>query len=370
DVLVFLSGRDEVDTAVELINDHAEEKKKAQELFAVPLYSGMPVDEQLRVFRPTARGARKVVVATNIAEASVTIDGIVYVVDAGFVKMRAYNPKAALESLIKVPISKASALQRAGRAGRTRPGVAYRLYTGRDFVALRDNNVPEMQRHQLKAMGIDNVLRFDFLSPPSAESMAKALEILYSLKALDDYGRLTVPYGLQLAEFPLDPPMAAMLLNSGQFKCSEEALTIVAMLTVQNVFFQPSGARKAADEEKRKFSVEEGDHVTYLNVYSAFLKNKSGSWCHRHFLNYRGLERAVAVRSQLVKYLRRFDIPLVSARGDTVAIRKCILSGFFANAARLHHDGSYRTVRESQTVRIHPSSVLFNRSPQYVMFGE
>ncbi|KAI9362530.1 putative Pre-mRNA splicing factor [Zopfochytrium polystomum] len=324
DILVFLSGREEIDTVVELINENAEQLKKSNELYAVPLYSGLTAEEQLRVFRPSQPNYRKVVVATNIAEASVTIDGIVFVVDAGYVKIRAYNPKSAMESLIK----------------------------------------------QLKAMGIENVLRFDFLSPPSAESMARALEILYSLKCLDDYGRLTIPFGLQLAEFPLDPPMAAMLLNSGEYKCSEEILTIAAMLTVQNVFFQGSGQRKAAEEERKKFSTEEGDHVTFINVYNAFVNNKSPGWCRKHFLNYKNLVRAVAIRGQLTKYLKRFNVPLVSCRGDTVAIRRCILTGFFAQAAKLQYDGTYRTIREDQLVAIHPSSVLFNRSPGYVVFNE
>lgn len=377
DVLVFLSGKDEVDTAIDLINENAEQMKISSELYAVPLYSGLTMDEQLRVFAVPPEGVRKVVVATNIAEASVTIDGIVFVVDAGYVKIRAYNPKSSLDSLIKVPISKASAQQRAGRAGRTRPGTTYRLYTEASFESFADTSIPEMQRTnliavilQLKAMGIENVLRFDFMSPPSAESMAKALEILYSLKCLDDYGRLTVPFGLQLAEFPLEPPLAAMLLNSAVYKCSEEILTIAAMLTVQNVFFQGSGQRKAADEEKRKFSVEEGDHVTYLNVYNAFCKNQHSGWCYKHFLNYKNLTRAVAIRGQLSKYLKRFGVPMQSCRGDTVAVRKCIVSGFFAQAAKIHHDGSYRTIRENQTVYIHPSSVLFNRSPKYVLFNE
>ncbi|KAI8620429.1 hypothetical protein BC830DRAFT_533096 [Chytriomyces sp. MP71] len=220
-------------------------------------------------------------------------------------------------------------------------------------------------------MGIENVLRFDFLSPPSAESMAKALELLYSLKAIDDYGRLTMPFGLQLAEFPLDPPLAAMLLNSHGFMCAEETLSIAAILTVQTVFVSPSNLRVEAEEEHRKFRVEEGDHITYLNVYNAFIKNKqSPQWCHRRFVNYKALLRAVAVRKQLEKYLKKFEVAIRSCRGDTVAVRKAIVSGYFAQAAKLQPDGSYMTLRERTICHIHPTSVLFNRSPQYVVFNE
>ncbi|KAI8843788.1 P-loop containing nucleoside triphosphate hydrolase protein [Chytriomyces cf. hyalinus JEL632] len=379
DILVFLTGKDEVDTVVALINDVAKSSKHLlNKIRAIPVYGGLTLDEQNQVFESLPSGVRKVVVATNIAEASITIDGIVYVVDCGLAKIKAYNPKTGLESLIVVPVSKASAQQRAGRAGRTKPGKCFRMYTEKTYLGLSDTSVPEMQRSnlvsvilQLKAMGIENVLRFDFLSAPSAESMAKALELLYSLKALDDYGRLTMPFGLQLAEFPLDPPLAAMLLNSGGFLCAEETLSIAAILTVQNVFVSPSNLRVDAEEEHRKFRVEEGDHVTYLNVYNAFIKNKqSAQWCHKRFVNYKALQRAVVVRKQLEKYLKKFGVDIRSCRGDTVAVRKAVVSGYFSQAAKLQPDGSYATLRERTICHIHPTSVLFNRSPNYVVFNE
>ncbi|ORY39867.1 putative ATP-dependent RNA helicase DHX35 [Rhizoclosmatium globosum] len=396
DILIFMTGKEEVDVVVSTLNDLAKRflssdlfsnnthnlepstKTSARSLRAVPIYGGLTIEEQSQAFDAMPDGIRKVVVSTNIAEASVTIDGIVYVIDCGLVKIKAYNPTTAMESLIVVPLSKAAALQRAGRAGRTRPGKCFRLYTEKSYGEFRDNSIPEMQRSnlvsvilQLKAMGIDNVLRFDFLSPPSAESMAKALELLYSLKALDDYGRLTMPFGLQLAEFPVDPSLGAMLLNSHGFKCAEETLSIAAVLTVQNVFISPSNARLDAEEERRKFCVEEGDHITYLNVYNAFIKNKqSQQWCQRRFVNYKALLRAVAIRKQLEKYMKKFEVDIRSCRGDTVAVRKAIVSGYFAQAAKLQPDGSYVTLRERTVCYIHPTSVLFNRSPGYVVFNE
>ncbi|KAI8923135.1 P-loop containing nucleoside triphosphate hydrolase protein [Entophlyctis helioformis] len=377
DVLVFLTGRDEVETVVNLLSE--EQFPKSRSLLAVPLYGGLTMDEQKYAFQPAPPDTRKVVVATNIAEASVTIDGIVYVVDAGFVKIRAFSPASGMEALVVAPVSQASAQQRAGRAGRTRPGKAYRLYTEDAYSALPANSTPEIQRSnlaslvlQLKAIGIENVLRFGFLSPPPADIMARALELLYSLEAVDDYGRLTMPLGATLAEIPLEPMLATMILNSHRFGCSEEMLTIAAVLSVEPVFINPSGQRRDADDARRKFAVEEGDHITYINVYSAFIRSrKSPKWCQSNFLNFHALRRAVSVRAQLVKYLRRFGVSSLSSCGsDTTVLQKCIASGFFSQAAKLQPDGTYCTVRDSKTLLIHPNSVLFRRSPPWIVFHE
>ncbi|KAJ3165388.1 ATPdependent RNA helicase [Geranomyces variabilis] len=379
DILLFLTGREEIDMAVSLINERSTEyARSGKHLHALPIYGGLTFEEQLQVFEPASRGTRKVVVATNIAEASITIEGISYVVDAGFVKLRAYNPRTDMESLIVATISKASAQQRAGRAGRTRPGKAFRMYTESAFDAMPDSSVPEMQRSnlstvvlQLKALGIENVLHFDFLSPPPVSNFTKALELLYSLKALDDYGRLTMPFGVHLAEFPVDPLLATMLMNSLKLKCSEDMITIAAMLSVQSIFVSPSGQRGEAEEEKRKFSVEEGDHITYLNVFTAFMKaSRSPKWCFNHFLNHKSLLRVINIRNQLRRYLLRFNMPLLSCNGDIDAVRKCIVTGYFSHAARLKPDGTYATVLHDKVLHIHPNSVLFKRAPAWVIYHE
>lgn len=231
---------------------------------------------------------------------------------------------------------------------------------------------------QLKALGIDNVLRFDFLTPPPAELMVRALELLYSLKALDDAGRLTLPLGMQLAEFPVEPMLGKVLLSSGEFKCSQEILTIAAMVSVQNVFVTTKAGKDVVQEARRKFWVEEGDHLSLLNVYNAFVKEKSAKWCRDRFLNFKALSRAISIRNQLARYLKRFDVPIVSAlthyapEEASKAIRKCLASGFFAQAARAEQDGSgyFRSVRDNVRLAIHPDSVLFNRNPQWVVFHE
>eukprot|EP00045_Choanoeca_perplexa_P014801 m.176469 g.176469 ORF g.176469 m.176469 type:complete len:700 (+) comp16799_c0_seq4:1310-3409(+) len=378
DVLVFLTGQDEVDSAVQMIAD-ACQGKPGKEPHVLPMYGALPAVEQLAVFAPAGDGRRKIIVATNIAEASVTIPGIVYVVDSCFVKMKGYNPKTGIESLVVTPVSQASANQRAGRAGRLRSGVVYRMITEADFATLKPTTVPEMQRVdicnvilQLKALGISNVLRFPYLSPPPAQTMVNALERLYALEAIDKDGHLTEPLGLQMAEFPLPPMLSRMLLASGEMGCSEEITAIVAMLQVQHVFIQPTGKRAEAAKRRLLFTAEEGDHLTLLNVYTGFEKAKYNiGWCHKNYLNSKSMLRARDVCRQLRKTLRRFKIEMISCQGDSDAVLKCIVKGFFANAARKHMDGKYRSVRGNQVLEIHPSSVLHTeKQPTYLVYND
>jgi len=233
------------------------------------------------------------------------------------------------------------------------------------------SNLAQVVLH-LKALGIDNVLRFDFMTPPPAELMIRALELLYSLKALDDYGRLTMPLGMQLAEFPVDPMLGKILLDSYKYQCAEEMLTIAAMISVQNVFVTPSSPSAEFEDGKRKFAVEEGDHITLLNVYNAFVTRgkQSARWCHKHYLNFRALSRALSIRGQLKKYLERFDVQIESCGNDTVKIRKCLVSGYFAHAAKMQPDGSFRSIRDNVELHVHPSSILFTRNAPWVIFHE
>ncbi|XP_077729289.1 putative ATP-dependent RNA helicase DHX35 isoform X4 [Canis aureus] len=350
DILAFLTGQEEVETVVSMLIEQARALGRTgmkRHLRVLPMYAGLPSFEQMKVFERVSRSVRKVIVATNVAETSITISGIVYVIDCGFVKLRAYNPRTAIECLVVAPVSQASANQRAGRAGRSRSGKCYRLYTEEAFDKLPQCTVPEMQRSnlapvilQLKALGIDNVLRFHFMSPPPAQSMVQALELLYAL--------------------------------GGNFGCSQEILSIAAMMQIQNIFVVPGNQKSQAIRVHRKFAVEEGDHLTMLNVYEAFIKhNKNSQWCQEHFLNYKGLIRAATVREQLKKLLVKFQVPKKSSEGDPDPVLRCIVSGFFANAARFHSTGAYRTIRDDHELHIHPASVLYaEKPPRWVIYNE
>jgi len=377
DILAFLTGYEEVDQAVSLLKEHS-----AKKLLVLPMYGSVPNADQLKVFRPTPSGLRKVVVATNIAETSVTVSGIVYVVDCGFVKMKWFDPKVHADSLVVVPVSQASANQRAGRAGRVRSGKVFRLYTEEAFEKLAAATPPEMQRTelgsavlQLKALGIDNILRFNFPSPPPAKNLLSAIELLYALEALDAKGNLTDPLGLQMAEFPLSPLHSKVLLSSKRFSCVDEVTAIMALLQVRDVFVRPGGGQAAlrARIAHRKFEVAEGDLLTLLNVYAAFHKrpeNHRKAWCGSNFLCYKALVRADQIRQQMINLLKRFDITSCSTR-DESAVRKCLTMGLFPNAAYLHHSGTYRTVRGATNLQIHPTSVLYNvEQPRWVLFNE
>eukprot|EP01006_Ploeotia_vitrea_P017908 TRINITY_DN49148_c0_g1_i1.p1 TRINITY_DN49148_c0_g1~~TRINITY_DN49148_c0_g1_i1.p1 ORF type:complete len:854 (+),score=492.60 TRINITY_DN49148_c0_g1_i1:312-2564(+) len=377
DILVFLTGKEEIDTACEILYDRMKALGKgAPPLLVLPVYSALSSELQSRIFEPAPPGSRKCVVATNIAEASLTIDGIHYVVDPGFCKQKVYDAKVGMDSLVVTPISQASANQRAGRAGRTGPGKCFRLYTESAYKnEMLPNSVPEIQRTNLgntvlmlKAMGINDLLGFDFMDPPPVQTLLTAMEMLYALSALDDEGLLT-RLGRKMAEFPLEPQLSKILIASVDLGCTDEILTIVAMLSVDEVFFRPKDKQAQADMKKAKFHQPEGDHLTLLTVYKAWEQHKmSNAWCHENFLQSRSLRRAQDVRKQLVGIMDKYRLPIASCGKKYELVVKAIASGYFMNAAKKDPVEGYRTLVENQPVFIHPSSALFNRQPEWVIY--
>lgn len=379
DILLFLTGQEEIDTSSEILFERMKQLgPDVPELIILPVYSALPSEMQTRIFEPAPPGSRKIVIATNIAETSLTIDGIYYVVDPGFVKQKVYNSKTGIDQLLVTPISQAQAKQRAGRAGRTGPGKAYRLYTERAYRdEMLQTNVPEIQRTNmattvlsLKAMGINDLLAFDFMDPPPMETLITAMESLYQLGALDDEGLLT-RLGRRMAEFPLDPMLCKMLIMSVQLGCSDEILTIVSMLNVQNVFYRPKEKQQVADQRKSKFHQPEGDHLTLLTVYNAWKNNKfSNAWCFENFIQARTLRRSQDVRKQMLGIMDRHKLECVSAGRNTAKVQKAICSGYFRHAAKKDPQDGYRTLVDQQQVFIHPSSAMFNRQPDWCVYHE
>ncbi|KAF8197384.1 P-loop containing nucleoside triphosphate hydrolase protein [Pholiota molesta] len=381
DILVFLTGREDIDRCLQELSDMLPTlPARATRLIPLPLHAGLTMDEQLHVFQPAVAGTRKVIISTNIAEASVTIDGVKFVVDSGFVKIRVYNPTTTLATLATVPVSAASATQRAGRAGRTGPGICYRLYPMSFYNTLALTTSPEITRTdlttpilQLKSLGINDLMKFDWVSAPPAETVLRALEGLHAAGMIDEHGKLT-PMGEQVAECPVEVGIARMLFRSKEYKCGEEILTIAAMTAVQDVFIIPDGAPGAlAELERRKFTAEEGDHFTLLNAYNAFTRyGRSSGWCKSHALSFRAMSRAVSIRSQLKKYMQRFNLPVESCEGDSKRLARCLVSGYWRNGARWSPDGTYRSVRGNLVLHVHPTSVLFTRKPRtgWVVFHE
>lgn len=395
DILLFVTGREEIEDVIDKIADRiADLNPNIPKLHPLPLYAGLPTDEQMHVFRKAEEGKRKLIVSTNIAEASVTIEGIIYVIDTGYVKLRAYDPVLGIERLSTLPISKASATQRAGRAGRTRPGKCFRLYTESTFTHLNDATFPEVQRSnlapvvlQLMNLGIQNVVRFDFFSSPPSKLVVRALDLLFSLGAVDEFGRLTKPLGMRMAELPLEPMLARALLNAPSFNCLSEMLTIAAMMTLQgNVFVTHDGNHKMVEKTRRRFAVKEGDHITLYNVYKAFttpgVGKQTAQWCRDNNLNHKSLLKAVSVRKQLRNYLDRMGIQECiqgSAGSDVIRagglsmterVQRCLTTGFFAQAARMTSDGSFVTVGGETVLWPHPSSLFFHRKADWVIYHE
>ncbi|XP_019187956.1 PREDICTED: probable pre-mRNA-splicing factor ATP-dependent RNA helicase DEAH5 isoform X1 [Ipomoea nil] len=379
DILIFLTGQEEIDYACQSLYERMKGLgKNVPELIILPVYSALPSEMQSRIFEPAPPGKRKVVVATNIAEASLTIDGIFYVIDPGFAKQNVYNPKQGLDSLVITPISQASAKQRAGRAGRTGPGKCYRLYTESAFHnEMSPTSIPEIQRINLgmtvlnmKAMGINDLLSFDFMDPPSPQALISAMEQLFTLGALDEEGLLT-KLGRKMAEFPLEPPLSKMLLASVDLGCSDEILTIIAMIQTGNIFYRPREKQAQADQKRAKFFQPEGDHLTLLAVYEAWkAKNFSGPWCFENFVQSRSLRRAQDVRKQLLSIMDKYKLDVVSAGKNFTKIRKAIAAGFFFHGARKDPQEGYRSLVENQAVYIHPSSAVFQRQPDWVIYHE
>ncbi|KAH8988671.1 P-loop containing nucleoside triphosphate hydrolase protein [Lactarius hatsudake] len=395
DILLFLTGEEEIEDACRKIKIEADDliaqdPDTVGPLSCIPLYSSLPPQQQQRIFDPAPSPrvpdgppGRKVIISTNIAETSLTIDGIVYVVDPGFSKQKIYNPRIRVESLLVSPISKASAQQRAGRAGRTRPGKCFRLYTERDFMKeLEEQTHPEILRSnlantvlELVKAGIKDLVRFDYVDAPAPETLMRALELLNYLAALDDEGNLT-PMGTMMSEFPLDPQMSKMLIVSPEFHCSQEILAIVAMLSVPNVWLRPNNQRKEADAAKQLLTVPDGDHLTLLNVFNEYQNNlHDRNWPWNNYLSARSLAQADNVRSQLLRIMERLEIDVVTKSYEDqtrhyMNIRKALVCGFFMQVAHKEGEkGSYITIKDNQAVSLHPSCGL-DTQPEWVLFNE
>lgn len=413
DILVFVTGQNEVVQLIgELVNEYRERKERFAQLGmkdkggnksaayppfrSLPLHGSLSQGDQLRIFDRPTRACRKVVVATNIAEASITIPAISYVVDTGFTRLKAYNSVTGLEVLVTVSASQASARQRAGRAGRTRAGEAFRLYREAAFHELLPRfTPPESLRTdvsgallRLKTLGVDRLALFDWLDPPPPLHVGQAIERLVALGALDaDTGRLTKPRGLQLAELSIacgldQPSAAAALLGSCEEGCSQELASIVSLMQIQRIFICNPGQRRTGDRVRRQlFGCRQGDHLTELNALTAYETQAASlssselrGWCRDCGLNARGLAHAVTLRDRIGSIFHRLKLPWVKAEpeGNPEPILRALVRGFFHQAARLAPSGShYLTVRGDHQLRLHPNCILYSATlkwPAWILF--
>ncbi|KAI0074794.1 P-loop containing nucleoside triphosphate hydrolase protein [Panus rudis PR-1116 ss-1] len=335
DILVFMTGQEDIEITCQVINERLSQLDDPAPLAVLPIYSQMPADLQARIFEPTPDGRRKVIVATNIAETSLTVDGILY---------------------------------------------CYRLYTEMAYRnEMFPNNIPEIQRTNLantvlllKSLGVKNLLEFDFMDPPPQANMLNSMYQLWVLGALDNVGNLT-PVGRKMSEFPMEPSMAKMLIASVDYKCSAEMLTIVSMLSVPSVFYRPKERMEEADAAREKFNVPESDHLTLLNVYNQWKSHGfRDDWAMRHFLHPKLLRKAREVRAQLEDIMKFQKMEIISAGTDFDVIRKAITAGYFHQAARVKGIGEFVNIRTGLPTHLHPTSALYGLgyTPTYVIYHE
>ncbi|XP_041916937.1 pre-mRNA-splicing factor ATP-dependent RNA helicase PRP16 [Alosa sapidissima] len=380
DILIFMPGQEDIEVTSDQIVERLEELENAPQLAVLPIYSQLPSDLQAKIFQKAPDGVRKCIVATNIAETSLTVDGIMFVVDAGYCKLKVFNPRIGMDALQVYPISQANANQRSGRAGRTGPGQCYRLYTQSAYKnEMLTTTIPEIQRTNLanvvlllKSLGVQDLLLFHFMDPPPEDNMLNSMYQLWILGALDNTGSLT-PTGRLMVEFPLDPALSKMLIVSCDMGCSADILIIVSMLSVPAIFYRPKGREEESDQVREKFAVPESDHLTYLNVYLQWKNNNYSSiWCNEHFIHTKAMRKVREVRAQLKDIMVQQRMNMVSCGSDWDIIRKCICAAYFHQAAKLKGIGEYVNVRTGMPCHLHPTSSLFGMgyTPDYITYHE
>lgn len=402
DILVFLTGQKSIESLEDLVKRNALDlRPDLPKLQVLPLFGALPQAAQQRVFQPASRMTRKVILATNIAETSVTVPGVRFVIDGGKAKVKQYRSEIGLDSLLTKAVSKAAATQRTGRAGRESAGKCYRLYTEKDFGTLAELDTPEVLRCDfsqailnMKARGVDNIVNFPFLDRPPRKTLEKALVQLFQVKALTESGGIS-QIGMQMAKLPLSVCLARALLAAADpaMDCVSEVIDIISCLSVENIFLDLTSEerKEAAEVARRELYRREGDHLTLLALVKAYAAENADKkvWAERHFVSHRAMQAAMVIHSHQGKFflanvfqdvrkqLRAQRKHLKSATPRTMApgepvepILKCFLQGFATNVARLSPDGTYKTLVGNQNIAIHPSSVLFGKKVEAIMYNE
>ncbi|GMF04458.1 unnamed protein product [[Candida] boidinii] len=330
----------------------------------LPIYSTLPSDLQAKIFKKNVKGIRKY---------------------SGLCKLKVFNSKIGMDTLQITPISLAQANQRSGRAGRTGPGICYRLYTqGASIEEMFNEPIPEIQRSNLnntilllKSLNVDDITKFQFIDKPTIESISTSQYELWCLGALDNFGKLT-KLGRLMSLFPIEPKLSKLLILSSlsNFGCSLEIVIIISMLSMPSVFVRSNGDLKQqenSDKAREKFLINESDHLTLLNIYKQYESSKfKDKWCNMNYLHPKSLRRARDIKDQLVIIMKNNDLKLSSIGYDWDIIKKCICSSFLINAAELKKYGEYSNLRTGVSMKLHPTSSLFGLGdlPKYIVYHE
>jgi len=372
DILIFLPGEMAIKDCVQMLADLDREG----ELMLLPLYGRLSHEDQGRVFLDFP-GKRKVIVSTNIAETSITIDGVVSVIDSGLGKVNFYSPKTFTESLIEVPVSRASCNQRRGRAGRTAPGVCYRLYTRKDLDGRPMYTMEEILRTDLSEvvlrmaeLGIQDFESFNFLSPPGQDGIRAAVETLQLLDALDGDRALTET-GRMMCMFPILPKHARMIVEAIRSYPSVIAEVIVAatFLSVNSPFLLPAGEELEARRAHHTFRDPLGDFVSYQTIFEAFVRSGNKSrFCDSHYLDIRTMNEIANIKGQLEEIVSSLGVPIGS--GGAWDDYLCAISrGLIQFVCERTGKGIYRSLTADR-IQIHPGSLMFRETPAFIVAGE
>ena len=369
DVLIFMPGERDIRETRDLL-----ETRCGRELEIIPLFGRLTSGEQERVFASSSR--RKIIVATNIAETSLTIPGIRYVIDTGLARISRYNPRTRTKRLPIEPISQSSARQRQGRAGRVQDGICIRLYAETDFAERPPQTQPEIQRAnlaevilRLKAFHFGEIETFPFLDPPTPAAIAGGYRLLQELGACDERGQLT-PLGEDLARLPIDPTLGRMLLQSQREHATRELLIIASGLSIQDPRERPLDQKNAAEAAHRRFVNPRSDFLTLLNIWNAYheewerlrTQNQRRKFCRAHFLSYTRMREWQDLHAQLQEALGEVGAGrLNESNAQEDAIHRSILSGLLGHVACRNERNIYKGCGNRQMM-IFPGSCLFDRN--------
>jgi ATP-dependent helicase HrpA len=376
DVLVFLPGEREIREAMAEL-----EQRALPHTVLLPLYARLSAAEQQRVFQRLPQ--RRVVLATNVAETSLTIPGIVYVVDAGLARVNRYSVRTGVSQLLIEPISRASADQRKGRCGRTESGVCFRLYEEQDYASRPAHTDPEIKRVSLagvilrmKALRLGDIDRFPFLDPPQQRAITEGYRVLEELGAIDDDGGLTA-LGEQLGKLPVDPRLGRMILGGRDEGALRDVLVIAAALGLQDPRDRPQAAQQRADEAHRKFKDEGSDFASYLKLWSFWHEARARSsrsqmhkLCREHFLSYNRMREWEDIHEQLVRVMRELGFAPSDQQASAEQIHRALLPGLLSKIGMWNPEARVYIGARQTRFQIHPSSSLARKPPAWVMAAE
>ncbi len=382
DILVFLPGEREIRDVADHLRKYQGRSAKLKHIEVLPLFARLSIEDQQKIFK--SHSMRRIVLATNVAETSLTVPGIKYVIDAGLARVNRYSPRAKVEQLQIEKISQAAARQRAGRCGRVSNGICVRLYSEEDFNGRPEFTDPEILRSSLAAvilrmaaLRLGDVAEFPFIEAPSSRLIADGYQQLQELGAVDSKRQIT-DIGLQLAKLPLDPRVGRMILAAKRENCLKEILIIASVLSIQDPRERPMDKREAADNAHAKFAGEGSDFMSYLKLWDFFehaLKNKKSNkdllnQCHSNFLSFLRLKEWRELHAQLLDIVSEMELKLNEKEANYEQIHKALLSGLLGNIG--FKDGESESYAGARGIRFHiaPGSALKKTRPKWVMTAE